>query len=739
LLDGAEARGVVRGPKGGPCTKLTRAVVLPLLLLLSPAPAVATTNIGLYDFGQGSALLDHLIVSHGLDAAYTRYAPGSFGSVSDFSVQNVWLVPSNAGYAGLRSNTSFQSGSAFSRVVITGLDPDTRHPSSEASSGFMLNALQWVAQGPKPGLIILADYYSTLDWLPPSWGVPRAQASGCFDSVSVDPGQTGHPVNAGLTTTLLSSWGCSANDYFAADIADWTTLHRLGSGPQPITIARDFCVGPPGDCDGDGVADGTDNCPGIANADQADGDGDGIGDACDNCPAVANADQADRDSNGIGDACQDTDGDGIIDIADNCPTTANADQADADGDGVGDVCDICPGHDDHQDTDHDGVPDGCDNCPAAYNPSQADGNGNGIGDACDDRDGDGVVDASDNCVDTPNPGQEDHDHDGVGDACDPCTDTDGDGFGNPGFPQNTCPVDNCPFIYNPDQRDSDGDGVGDACVVCTALGPALSYPLVVQKSIIARRGHGTGVFGSACTGRATLSGTSFEDISRPANLIATAASGTAVRFLPDQRYGYFSSLVDGDIATGGGAVRGISPYLVSGVIDTSGTYAGVADCASAMAAARRASATLAALPPTRVLGNVHVAPGEEVDIDAGEGGVVQIDSLTMDGVPGYCPTASGGFLLLSGNHAVFNVKKRLDLGNCADLAVSGVFNVPGKGPTIRIGSNVGPPPILAPDRTLVVAGDIASDNGTFLEQSWVSKLVIEGGLTILEPDEGLCF
>jgi len=39
---------------------------------------------------------------------------------------------------------------------------------------------------------------------------------------------------------------------------------------------------------------------------------------------------------------RDADGDGILDTADNCPLVANPDQADRDGDGIGDVCDKCP-------------------------------------------------------------------------------------------------------------------------------------------------------------------------------------------------------------------------------------------------------------------------------------------------------------------------------------------------------------------------------------------------------------
>jgi hypothetical protein len=87
-----------------------------------------------------------------------------------------------------------------------------------------------------------------------------------------------------------------------------------------------------------------------------------------------------------------------------------------------------------------------------------------------DGDGDGVGDDWDNCSEFANPEQEDFDLDNIGDLCDPCTDSDNDTFGNPGFAFNSCAVDNCPTIANPDQLDSDGDGLGDACENDCCLG-----------------------------------------------------------------------------------------------------------------------------------------------------------------------------------------------------------------------------------------------------------------------------
>jgi hypothetical protein len=60
----------------------------------------------------------------------------------------------------------------------------------------------------------------------------------------------------------------------------------------------------------------------------------------DNCDGQIDEGYPDADEDGFADCLdQDDDGDGIYDLLDNCPLIANADQADQDGDETGDLCD----------------------------------------------------------------------------------------------------------------------------------------------------------------------------------------------------------------------------------------------------------------------------------------------------------------------------------------------------------------------------------------------------------------
>jgi N-acetylneuraminic acid mutarotase len=121
----------------------------------------------------------------------------------------------------------------------------------------------------------------------------------------------------GSTTVLFYN---PANDSWTGPLASMPTFRELAvtgdiSGKLYViggvragafsNVNEEFTppTAPPPDSDFDGVPDATDNCPFVANTDQADGDGDGVGDVCDNCPNDFNPAQSDGDANGIGDVC----------------------------------------------------------------------------------------------------------------------------------------------------------------------------------------------------------------------------------------------------------------------------------------------------------------------------------------------------------------------------------------------------------------------------------------------------
>lgn len=142
-----------------------------------------------------------------------------------------------------------------------------------------------------------------------------------------------------------------------------------------------------------------------------------------------------------------------------------------------------------------------------------------------DPDNDGVL-CIDNCPATPNPAQEDSDNDSVGDSCDVCTDLDSDGFGNAGYPANTCVLDNCPNISNPSQADSDHDGIGDACCCVGTRGNVNMLGIVDLADLSSLVSYLTGGgFVLPCPSEANVNGAGIIDLADLSSLVSYLTGG----------------------------------------------------------------------------------------------------------------------------------------------------------------------------------------------------------------------
>lgn len=256
--------------------------------------------------------------------------------------------------SGLNNLTSISGQFRLSRVGVNDLQSlSSLNSVGSLSIEFSLNSLAGLESltGTLGSLRIVSSGITSLDGLENIIEVSNSIVIGS-NTILTDISGISH-----LDLSALSSFNLSSN--LQLEACEYDNICNLINNPGTTSISINNNAGncenlttltnACNDSDGDGVENGIDNCPEIANSSQGDLDADNIGDVCDNCPSTSNADQADNDSDSFGNFC------------DNCPNDANPNQLDTDGDNIGDVCD---------------------NCPNIANMDQTDSDGNGIGDAC---------------------------------------------------------------------------------------------------------------------------------------------------------------------------------------------------------------------------------------------------------------------------------------------------------------------------------------------------------------------
>ena len=364
----------------------------------------------------------------------------------------------------------------------------------------------------------------------------------------------------GKSATETASIQTSASSIMGIEIGPQGRLYFVDNGRDQV-----LRIDPQSDVDADGVWDGADNCPAIANPLQEDHEEDGLGDVCDNdddndgIPDSSDgcelgeidwisSPNSDHDSDGCWDFSQedtDDDNDGVIDTYDDCSVGdldwISSSSTDYDEDGCRDA-----GED--LDDDDDRICDaslddlvcavsstGVDECPSSqsdfYSIYSNDADRDGCEDAGEDLDddNDGFQDEIDTCPTVSGTSDKgttigclDRDGDGYADSVDEFPDeisqwidTDGDGFGDE---SNGYLGDDCKSLSGSsteDRRgclDSDNDGWSDADLSWSILNGADAFPNdLTQHSDMDGDGFGDDISGYQADSCKTIFGTSTLD------------------------------------------------------------------------------------------------------------------------------------------------------------------------------------------------------------------------------------
>ena len=281
--------------------------------------------------------------------------------------------------------------------------------------------------------------------------------------------------------------------------------------------------------------------------------------------------------------------------------------------------------------------------------------------------------------------------------------------------------------------------------VCTCLGQAAKFDVVAGRSVKGRAAKVSasgssyvipaGITGRACADTAAFGGSS-DDPDTVSELVVTAPGGIAASFKAKKIYGTIDpgTQIDGDLATGGGAIKGLAAVSVGGAIDTSGTHADVAICGQAMADIQSASAMLAGLAPTQDLGSVSVTggSGSPTTIVAGPGvNVINTTGIRLKAARASYGYRDGSQLLIdmaAGTDSVIINTGKLSVGAECQVSVTGdggdpsriIINLVGKG-SAKISKNATVDAMI-----LAAGGKIGVRSGSQVSRLFSGAVSIKG-------------
>jgi len=262
--------------------------------------------------------------------------------------------------------------------------------------------------------------------------------------------------------------------------------------------------------------------------------------------------------------------------------------------------------------------------------------------------------------------------------------------------------------------------------LCDCLGEAGHFALVgtdvsIRPGIPSPRVYGypvqSSVDTSVCATTADLFGKLHGETAIGDDVILTDTTGTAGELKGYRAYGgyaYPGVLIGGDLATGGGFVKGLEFGVIMGATDMRGRNPRVAACARAADDAQAASTAFSLIPPTQIITNgrlVAIGAIREINATAGVNVIRFGDLILKAHRQGGYTTGSVLNINLAPNtdSVIVNVTGKLAIDRESQIKVNGgdiedvIINLIGKRPSLKINADATvEPAILAPGRTVLV-------------------------------------